>query len=74
MFLNDVGTQNYQKYLDIDAWAFCYHLSCKPQHFYPPEFGDAAREIMQADLSLTRENITIDNAEQVYTHLVNVLE
>ena len=70
MFLNGVGTQNYQRDLDIDARAFFYG---KPQPFYHPEFGNAARAIMQADLSLTREDITIDNAEQLYTHLVNVL-
>lgn len=74
MFLYDAGTQNYKNHLDIDAWAFCYHLSCKPQRFYPPEFDDAARAILQADLSLTRYDITTNNAGQVYTHLVSILE
>ena len=45
-----VGTKNYKKDLYIDAGSH----SCKTQPFYSPEFEDAARAIIQTDMSQTR--------------------
>ena len=44
-----------------------------PEPFYPDEFEEAAIAVLQLDLHLTPNEITLDNAKRVYTHLLNIL-
>ena len=70
-----IGTCNYKKSLDLDAWTYSYcNYVIKPQPFFPPEFDVAARAILRTDMSLNKEDINCANAEQVYTHLIRIME
>ena len=40
---------------------------------FPPEFQAAATAILQVDLRIGKEDITANNAEQIYTHLVRTI-
>ena len=69
-----VGTTNLKKPLDLGAWCHCYeNYAHLPQPFYPDEFDEAARAILNTDLTLTPNELTMDIAEAVYTHLLNTL-
>ena len=70
-----VGTCDYKKSLDLDAWtySYCDHAT-RPPAFYPVEFDTAARAILSSDLLLNKEDINSANAEQVYKHLCRVME
>lgn len=69
-----IGTCNYKKDLDLDAWTYSYcSYAAKPPPFFPTEFDVAARAILRTDLSLNKEDINGANAEQVYTHLIRVM-
>ena len=69
-----IGVQSYKKGLDYDVWIHCYlEYARKPSPFYPPEFEDAATAILERDFSMTRDNLTIENAEPVYHHLVQTM-
>lgn len=70
-----IGTNDYRKALDIEAWSFCYmNLACKCPPLYPPEFEEAATAIMQQELHITKDSIDIDNAKRVYLHLINTFD
>lgn len=67
-----VGTQDYKKSLDTDAWAYCYTTECcKPPELFPPEFAIAAERILRVDLHLEKYDITINNAKFVYLYLLS---
>ena len=42
----------------------------KPSLFYPEQFQAAAAAILEQDFHLTEEDITVDNAEIIFLHLV----
>ena len=68
---NVIGTTDYRKTLNIQAWSFCYmNFACKSP-LYPSEFEAAATEIMQQKLHMTKDSINIENAKRVYLHLIN---
>ena len=70
-----IGTNDYRKALDIEAWSFCYmNLACKSPPLYPSEFEEAATAIMQQELHMTKDSIDIENAKRVYLHLVNTFD
>ena len=69
-----LGTCNYKKSLDLNAWTYSYcNYATKPPPFYPPEFDVAARAILHTDMSLNKEDINSANAEQVYVHLIHIM-
>ena len=43
----------------------------RPKPFYPEEFQAAAAAILGRDFNLCEDEITLDNAESIYMHLVN---
>jgi hypothetical protein len=70
-----LGTCDYKKELNFDAWTYSYcRYASQPPPFFPPEFQAAATAIMQVDLRMCKEDITANNAEQIYTHLVRIME
>ena len=69
-----LGTYDYKKELSFDAWTYSYcRCATQPLPFFPPEFQAAATAIMQVDLGMCKEDITANNAEQIYTHLVRII-
>ena len=54
---------NYKKSINFDVWA----------HGYPEEFQAAAAAILECDLHLREDEITLENAENVYMHLINTM-
>ena len=68
-----IGTVNFIKNLDADAWCYSYvNYAQQPEPFYPDEFYNAAVAILQTDLNLQPIDINIENAETVYKHLLNI--
>ena len=65
---------NYKESINFDVWAHCYiEHARKPQPFYPEEFQAAAAAILECDLHLREDEITLENAENVYMHLINTM-
>ena len=45
-----IGTSDFRKELDVEAWAFCYiHHSCKAPVLFPEEFARAATAVLDQD-------------------------
>ena len=73
MLLFNAGTVNLKKDLNTEAWCYCYlNHATKPDPFYPIEFYTAAVAILRTDLNVDQSDITLDNAENVYKHLLNI--
>ena len=69
-----IGVQSYKKGLDYDVWIHCYlEYARKPSPFYPQEFEDAATAILERDFNMTKENVTLENAEPIYLHMVQTM-
>ena len=69
-----IGSQSYKKELDYDVWIHCYLEHARnPPALYPPEFEAAAMAIIEQDFNMTKDDITLQNAEIIYLHLVQVL-
>ena len=69
-----LGVQSYKKGLDYDVWIHCFlEYARKPSPFYPPEFEDAATAILERDFNMSENNITLENAESIYCHLVQTI-
>ena len=71
--LHCIGTVNLKKSLDLDAWCYSYtNYARQAEPFYPVEIYRAAVAILQNDLNLIPSDITFDNAQNVYQHLLNI--
>ena len=69
------GRTDYKKTLDIDAWTYCYSkYAMTPKPFFPPEFEAAAGATLMAAFNMQKSDITIQNAKQIYTHLIHIFE
>ena len=69
-----IGVQSYKKGLDYDVWIHCYlEYARKPCPIKPLEFEDAATAILERDFSMCKDNITLENTESVYCHLVQTI-
>lgn len=67
-----IGTEDYKKTLNMDAWLYCYTTKCcKPPPLYPKEFDVAATSILNHDLHMEKRDITADHAKLVYLHLLS---
>ena len=67
-----VETSSYIKSLDTEVWACCYQLHvCEPNALYPAEFTVAADAILARDFGIGIDDVTIDNVQLLYLHLVN---
>ena len=63
---------SYKKGTNFDVWAHCYiEHARKPKPFYPEEFKAAAVAILERDFNLCEDEITLENAESMYMHLIN---
>ena len=69
-----VGTQSYKKELDYDVWIHCYlEYARKPPPLHPPEYEAAATAILERDFDITKDDITLQNAEAIYVYLIQVM-
>ena len=49
-----IGTHDYKKDLDLEAWTYNYcNYAIKPPPFFPTEFDVAARAILHTDMSFS---------------------
>ena len=56
----------------MDGWVYCYtNKCCKPPPLYPEEYASAAKSILAQDLHLEKCDITPNNANSVYLHLLS---
>ena len=66
------GTVSYKKGTNFDVWTHCYiEHAHKPKPFYPEEFKAGAVAILERDFNLCEDEITLENAESIYMHLIN---
>ena len=66
-----VGAQCYKKDVDYGIWVHCYlEHARKPSPLYPPEFEAAATAILERDFNIAKDDISLQNSEQIYIHLV----
>lgn len=73
--INDTGS-NDCKCTDIDGevWLIAYASYAEvPQGLYPAEFKSQADVVLQSTFAIEQSQITIDNADMIYRHLVSVL-
>lgn len=67
-----VGTSSYIKSLDTEVWTHCYQLHASdPEALYPAEFKMAADAILARDFRIEEGDITVDNVQMLYLHLIN---
>lgn len=65
---------DYKQELNADAWAHCYvNYASKAPEFYPEEFDEVAKLILERDLNMQRHEINSNNARNVFKHIVDVL-
>ena len=64
-----LGTVSYKQSLNFVVWSHCYlEYAYNAPPFYPDEFAAAADAIL-AELSTSKEAITVTTAKAVYSHL-----
>lgn len=68
------GVEDYGHPLDISVLKYYFTvLARRPNHFYPEEFKEVADAVLNRDFNITQNCITVENAEQMYLHLLQTI-